>query len=204
MNLEQDWKELPQAGDSDLEALLQPGRIRRLHSHHPLRKIRQLLLYSLIYALLISGFYLVVMALYPAWPVVVCLLIVLTFNAWVIRGAWLLYRDMDASVNSDMPLLTELERHRDALLNWMNLQLRAARYIYPVATTGGFMLGGMLGSEKPLSEFMSKPVVLIALGVTLLVLVPAFIWLAKWMFRKSFGRHLTALEENIRRLRADE
>lgn len=203
MNLEQDWKGLPQAGDSDLEALLQPGRIRRLHSHHPLRKIRQLLLISLVYALLISGGYLVLIALYPVWPVVTCLLIVLAFNAWVIRGAWVLYRDMDASVNSTTPLLNELERHRDALLNWMNLQLRAARFIYPVAATGGFMLGGMLGSQKPLAEFMAKPVVLIGLGITLLILVPASIWLAKWMFRKSFGRHLTALEENIRSLRAE-
>ncbi len=59
------------------------------------------------------------------------------------------------------------------------------------------MLGGVLGSKKPVPVFMSHPVVQIALLICIIVMVPAAYYLAKWLFKLSFGKHLKLLQENI-------
>jgi hypothetical protein len=63
------------------------------------------------------------------------------------------------------------------------------------------MMGGVLGSGKTVGEFMSKPPVLIAFAIILVVLIPACYYLAKWMNRKAFGDHLEKLKANIDQLK---
>ncbi|MCG7859559.1 hypothetical protein MD537_21455, partial [Flavihumibacter sediminis] len=68
---------------------------------------------------------------------------------------------------------------------------------------GGYLSGGILGSGKTIEELMTKPIFVYALPVTMLVLIPICYWLAKWMFNKSFGKHLRSLEGIIHSLEVD-
>lgn len=202
MSIEQNWKKLNEQSDDDLSSLLQPGQIKKLHSVNPLSKIKQLLLFSLVYTVLISGLYIWIMFAFPYWPIIICLLVVLAFNGWVSYTAWQQYKSLQPQVKTEQPLLQEMERHYSSIHQWMDVQMKTAKFVYPVAATGGFMLGGMLGSEKPIGVFMGKPIILIALVIVLIIIIPVCIWFAKWMFNKSFGKHLKVLKKNIDELKA--
>jgi hypothetical protein len=79
-----------------------------------------------------------------------------------------------------------------------------ALWVYPFAATGGFMLGGTVGSEKTVEVFMGDYRVLIALAIMLVVLVPLSYWLAKWMTRVAFGKYVQQIKERIDELETQE
>jgi len=196
MSIEQNWKRLSEQDDTDLSQLLQPGRLKKLHSSNPLQKIKFYLIVSVIWAVLISGLYIYIMLRFPQWPVVLCLGVVLLFTVWSGYKAYVLYKNVNPLVTGNS-LLAEMEKQYEGINAWMELQMRVAVFIYPVAAAGGFMIGGMIGSGKSIAFFLSKPPVIFALIICILVLVPVCIWFAKWLFRKSFGKHLVTLKENI-------
>lgn len=111
---------------------------------------------------------------------------------------------IDTTVSSDSSVLVELKRHYQSITDWLKTQQKVALLIYPISAAGGFMLGGALGSGKPVEIFMRMPSSLIALVIALIILVPACYYLAKWMFTYSFGKHLKALEENIKALEEEK
>jgi hypothetical protein len=76
--------------------------------------------------------------------------------------------------------------------------------LYPVSAAGGFMLGGFVGSGKPIEVFMSKPIVIIILVVTIAILVPICYKLAKWMTKKAFGQYADQLKKNIDALKSGQ
>jgi len=80
-----------------------------------------------------------------------------------------------------------MKRHCESITTWLNNQQKVALIIYPVSATGGFMLGGVIGSGKSVEVLMSKPVVILVLIVTIIILVPICYYLAKWMCNYSFG-----------------
>ena len=94
-------------------------------------------------------------------------------------------------------LQQELKRHFDSISNWIRIQKRMVLFIYPISAASEFMLGGVIGSGKSVETFMNKPVVILALFITILILMPAASYTAKWLFKKSFGKHLDDLKENI-------
>ena len=101
-------------------------------------------------------------------------------------------------------LLQEMERHYQGIQSWMNVQEKAALLIYPVSAAGGFMIGGSLGAGKPIDIVMSKPIMLVSLVVTIAILVPICIYLAKWLNKKAFGRYAAQLKQNIDNLKTEQ
>ena len=69
--------------------------------------------------------------------------------------------------------------------------------MYPVAATGGFMLGGVVGSGKTVEAFLYRPSILIILVITVAIITPVCYYLAKLMFKYAYGRHLKKLKELI-------
>lgn len=201
MNIEQNWKQLNEQGDEDLSGLLQPGKLKKLHSSNPLQKIKFYLLVSVIWSVLIAGLYVFIMYRFPQWPVLLCIGVVLVFTLWAGYTSWQQYKSIHPGTQG-ASLLAEMQKHYDAIHAWMKTQMRVSIFVYPVAVTGGFMVGGMMGSGKSIAYFLSKPPVVVALLVSVAVLVPLCTWLAKWMFRKSFGKHLATLKDNIDTLKA--
>ena len=190
--------------DDDLSSLLQKSTLSKLSSHNPLEKIRKNLLINMIWGVLICAVYVWIISFFRIWQVQVAIGLVLVFSLWALYTAYVQYKNINNSVSSSRSLLDEMKTHYHSISNWMKTQQRVALLIYPVSAAGGFMLGGVLGSGKPVGFFMSKPMVIVALLISIAVLVPACYWLARWMFNYSFGKHLKALNENIKALEEEK
>ncbi|MBK8521741.1 MAG: hypothetical protein WAT20_07790 [Ferruginibacter sp.] len=197
MSIEKTWGELNDPQDNDLSSLLQSSTLPKLASHNPLVKIKKNLLNNMVAAVLICMLYVAVIFYFQIWQVQMAIGLVLIFSLWAVYTTFQQYKQLNTTVSPHSSVLVELKRHYQSITNWMNTQQRVALYIYPVSAAGGFMLGGVLGSGKPVEAFMHKPFVLITLLIAIIILVPACWYLARWMFNYSFGKHLKALKKNI-------
>jgi len=205
MSIEKTWGEINTGNDDDLSKLLHTPKLSKLISHNPLQKIKKNLLINMIWTILICMFYVVVIIYFKQWPIQLSIGIVLIFSIWALYTTYLQYKKIDTSVASACSLLSELKRHLASIANWAKTQQKVALFIYSVSLTGGFMMGGVLGSGgKSIETFMSQPFVWKSFIVCLIVLVPASHYLAKWMFNYAFGKHLNALKENIRALEEEK
>lgn len=203
MNNQQNWKDDLNV-DDDLLKLLQQTKLSKLTSHNPLQKIKRNLLINMIYGVLICFIYLFIIFYFQIWQVQIAISIVLIFSLWALYTAWIQYKKIDTSHPLNSSLLVELKRNYDSINHWIKSQQKVAIAIYPISATGGFMLGGVMGSGKSVEVIMSKPIILIALAITLIILVPACYYLAKWMSNYSFGKHLKSLQQNIKDLEAEK
>lgn len=204
MNIEESWKEINGGEDADLSKLLASANLSKLRPDNTLQKIKKNLLINIWWGLLICILYVFVIIKFQYWQVQAALIIVLVFTLWAIYTAWQEYKKTGVQISPANSMLDELKHHYNSLQRWMDIQLRVALFIYPISAAGGFMLGGAIGSNKPIAVFMGKHVVQIALVVTIAILVPACHWLAKWMFKISFGKCLKQLEQNIQQLEAEK
>ena len=204
MSIEKEWGELNNRQDDDLSSLLHTSRLSKLSSHNPLEKIKKNLLMNMAWGILVCIFYIVIIVYFRIWQVQAAMGVVLIFSLWAIYGAFLQYKQLIATVSPGGSVLSEMKRHYESINRWMKTQQQVGLLIYPVSAAGGFMLGGVLGSGKPVEVFMSKPSILITLLVCIAVLVPACYYLARWMFNYSFGKHLKALNENIKALEEEK
>lgn len=180
-----------------LDALMKEGNFSRLHSKHPLSKLRRTLWISIILAAVITLLYIVMIFLIPVWQVALSLIILAFYNLFIIKDSLKLYRKLPDGVIPDHSLKEELSSHYDGFMQWWHLQQRISIFIYPVAATGGFIWGGMMGSGKAVEDFLYNPAMLTILGITLLVLVPLSYWFARILFQQMYGRHLKKLKQQI-------
>ncbi len=200
MSIEKIWGSINNKQDDDLVSLLHTSKISKLSSHNPMDKIRKNLLLNMIWGILVCLFYLFIICYFWYWQVQVMISIVLLFSLWATYTAYKEYKKITATVSATNSVLNELKRHQHSITNWMKTQQRVALYIYPVSAAGGFLLGGVLGSGKPVHVVMGKPMMYVILLVTIAILVPACYYFARWMFKYSFGKHLEALKVNIKAL----
>lgn len=204
MSIEKIWGSLNEKQDEDLTSLLKVTKLAKLSSHSPLEKIKKNLLINIIWGIVICLFYPFIFYHFPIWQVQISIIIVLIFSVWALFTAIVQYRKMKPEISFNKPLLEEMKRHHESIKSWTETQQKVTLFIYPISATGGFLLGGASGSGKSVEEFMSKPFVIVALIIALVVLVPACYYVTRWMFKLSFGKHLTALKENIKILEEQE
>jgi hypothetical protein len=190
--------------DEDLNSLLQPAALHKLHTHHPLMKLRKSLQINSAWGILITIGYIGVMFITKEWPVILAMLILLVFNSFVIGAGWQLYKNINPYVSGTISLRQEMERHYHSIMQWQNMQMKLSLIIFPVAVTGGFILGGSIGSGKSFDEFIFHAKILWALLICLVIIVPACYWLAKWMFKQAFGKHLDVLKQTIDELKKED
>jgi cation transporter-like permease len=204
MSIEKTWDEINEGGDEDLSSLLHTGTLSKLPSHNPLQKIKSNLLANLIWCVVLSIGYIIIISYFRIWQVQVSLGIVLAFTLWALYEGSVQYKKLNSQVSPAGSLLHELKRHHQSISNWMKVQQQVGLFVYPISAAGGFMLGGVLGSGKSVATFLSKPAAQIALPICIVVLVPAGYYLARWMYKHSFGKHLAALQKNINDLEAEK
>lgn len=204
MSLEQNWNNIQGQEDDDLSALLQRPSLSKLASHGPLEKLKKNLFYNMIIAAVICVLYVVVIFYFHIWQVQIAIGITLIFSLWALYTAYVVYQKINTTISAANPVLAELKRHYEYITTWMKSQQKVALFIYPVSAAGGFMLGGVSGSGKTVEEFMSKPVVWVALLIAIAVLVPACYYMAKWMCKHAFGKHLDTLMKNIEELEQEK
>ncbi len=204
MNIEQNWKAVENHGDIDLTSMMNLSKISHFHSSNPLKTIKKNLLINIIWGTLICMSYIALFIAFPIWQVQVAIFITFVFSVWAVYTAYLQYRDMITTVSFEKSVLEELKRHRQSILQWMKTQLKVALFIYPISASGGFFLGGTIGSGKSIETIMQKFVMWLILLVVLLILTPLCHLLAKWMFKISFGKYLDSLQKSIQELEAEK
>ncbi|HOZ77681.1 MAG TPA: hypothetical protein PLY34_06775 [Ferruginibacter sp.] len=204
MSAEQIWSDMGNDKDNDLSSLIKGARLSGRPSKNPLQKIKQGLLMNIGWGIFISIGYLAVIFYFPVWIVQLCMSVVLMFTIWAVYTAWIQYKKIQLSQTAAGTLLEEMRNHLDSVTGWMQTQQRVALFIYPVSAAGGFFLGAVLGSGKPLEYFLGKPFFIIMLVVCVVVLVPVCYYVARWLFNYSFGKYLRALKQNITALEEEK
>lgn len=194
-DLKQIWEQ-DTNGEDMLEQMLKSKSFTRSAIQTPLEKLKRNLALHIGYAIAITLGYAWVIYYFPLWQVQACMLLLITFNLWGIVKSYDLYKNINLEM-SDANVLAELKKHYHAFSEWKRQSLRAALLVYPFAAAGGFMLGGTVGSGKPVEVFMASPYILIALAIMIVILVPLGYWLAKWMTKVAFGKYVDQLKERI-------
>jgi len=197
MNIKKTWGEINDPADQDLSALLQTTTLSKFSSHSPLEKIKKNLLINMIWTLLICLIYVAIIFYFQIWQVQICIGLVLLISLWALYSAYQQYKHINSGIPEGNTVLDELKRHYQSITDWIYIQQRVALLVYPLSAAGGFMLGGVLGSGKPVEVFMHKPDMLAAMLISILILIPLCWFLAKWMSNHSFCKHLKTLKNNI-------
>lgn len=169
-------------------------------SNHPLWKLRQAIRLNMVFGTIITLGYVVLFPFIGHAVVQAFFALVFVYNVWSIVHTFRLYRRIPTHVPVEHDLLSVLREQAEATTAWMRLHQRSGLIMYPLAVTGGFLLGGIHGSGVPPAQFMAKPHVQIALGISLIVLVPLCHFLVRWMTRAAFGVHVDALRARIAEL----
>lgn len=190
------WVPQEPAYEQHLRAAVQNGA----SSGHPLQRLRRAVRLNLVFAIVITVGYGFLFTQLEHTSVLLLFSLVVAYNGWAITNTLRLYRRMPTNVSALNDLLAELKVQVSATDHWMRLHQRVGLLMYPLAATGGFLLGGVAGSGLEPEAFMAKPGMWIFLGVTLAVLVPLCHVLVKWMTHKAFGVHVEDLRARIQEL----
>jgi len=193
MDLENVWQRKGGTDDS-LNKMIQQPDFSNHHSQLPLNKLKKNLFIGLILAVLITVFYGVLLYFIHIWQVQLALAVAILFNIWIGVDTWKLYRNIQVNVSTTNSLKDELQKNYSGFQKSWRIQERAGLFVYPIAATGGFILGGVDGSGKSAEAFLYNPKMLLVLGVTLLILVPICYFGARWMFNVAYGKHLKKLK----------
>lgn len=203
MKPDEQWRNIEGPLDEDLTALINMNAITRLPSSSPLEKIKRNLLINSLLGMLIVAFYIFIIASFPLWQVQLSIGIVLLFTLWGIYTAMQLFLKINAGVSTNS-CLDQMQLHYNSIHRWMSVQQNIGLLLYPVSTAGGFMLGGYVGSGKPIEVFMGNPIIIIILLALIAILVPLCYKLTKWMTKKAFGQYADQLKINIDALKSEQ
>ncbi|HEX5668200.1 MAG TPA: hypothetical protein VFX73_05300 [Chitinophagaceae bacterium] len=204
MDWEKTWKQLESENKGGLEPYLEHGKQFKKESRHPLHSIRRSLVITSVWAIVISAGYIYLMFRFPYWQLLLGFSIVLLFNFYSVIKGIQLYRSIPANISGNTSLLAEMEKQYHAVLGWISMQKITAIFVYPVAAATGFMLGGMIGSEKPVDLLLTKKFFWISGIIAMVVITPLAHYFAKLLVKYSYGKYLVKLKENIDELRKQE
>ena len=196
MNLEHIWQQ-DQGKDDMLNRVMEKKDFDKNKSKLPLKKLKNNLLAGIVLATLITIAYIILIAFIPIWQVEISLGILITFNLWIMILSWQLYKSIHENTTPTNSLKEELQKNYTAFQKWWRIQERLGLFVYPIAATGGFIMGGVLWSDKSVEDFLYHPSILVILGITIVILVPLCYYGAKWMFNYAYGTHLKKLKQMI-------
>lgn len=193
MNIENIWKQ-SSGSDEALNKLLQQNDFGNLHSKLPLKKLKKNLLMGMIWALLITAGYITIFFFIHFWQVYFSLGVLIVFNTWIMFESWKLYKLTPASITPSNSLKDELTSNYNSFQRWWSLQLKVSLFVYPLAAAGGFIIGGVLGSGKTVEAFLYNYKMIGVLIITVLILMPASYYAAKWVYNHAYGKHLKKIK----------
>ena len=199
MDIENIWQQ-SKGSDDALNKILQQKDFSKLHSRLPLEKLKSNLIVGIIWAAIITAFYIAVFFFVHIWQVNVALGILCFFNILVAMDSWKLYKKINVDFSTTNSLKEELQKNYSGFQRWWRIQEKLGLFVYPIGATGGFILGGVLGSGKSVEAFLYNPKMLIVLIITILILVPICYFGARWMFNYAYGKHLKKLKAFIEEL----
>ncbi len=200
MDLLEVWKKL------ETEKLKQPVKgsvIPPKRSKHPVQKLKSAYLQTTGFA---AVFLLMFIYLFFQFdePLVKggLVLVILSYIFFFIIN-YSMYRKVNIELPVDKNLKTALQHTYHFITDNIKFQERVALFIYPIAATSGFLMGGALGS-KNINSMMQEKAVIILLIVTLIILTPLCFYITRWLYKVSYGKCLRELKEKIDELERSE
>lgn len=194
MNEELEEKDIMNSEAQELQHFINNKCWEKGQSVSPIAKLRRGLVINSAWGIVISAIYVAILIVYPYPIVQISILVVLVFTLWVMFGAYQILKETRNNQIADIPLLVLMKQYHSSIERWMHIQQRMALFIYPISITGGFLIGGVVGSGLTPEAFLSRPYIWLALLICIALLVPASYYLAKWLFKVSFGTHLKNLQ----------
>lgn len=167
----------------------------------PLRILRRNLGYAAASCALLELAYGILLAIYPSWPLNLCLLVLLVFTGWGVIST-LRLRGMVAAPDSPAALLEEMQRYHRLIAKWRRLQPVVGIFVYPFSIVGGGLLGAHLVSHESFESLLHDRVLDVILIVLVIVLVPVTSLLGRAMGQRAYDRYLDDLKKNIDELSA--
>lgn len=202
MDLENTWRDSGR-NDEMLIKIMQQKDHLKLHSKMPLTYLKRSLIVGICWAVLITFIYLALFFYFDVWQVHLSLVILIIFNTVIAIESYKLYRNTNALVSPGSSLTEELKKNYDSFHKWWRIQQRVSLVIYPIAATGGFIIGGMAGSGKPVDDILYNSFNLQILGIAIIIIAPICYFVAKWMFNYAYGKHLKKIKLLIEELEED-
>ncbi len=149
---------------------------------------------GIAFSLVITAFYLYVLAVTPSWILRGGILVLVAFNAAVTVRMIPLVRRL-RQLRMDQPIRQFAEQLLLEFRDWHRFQTYWAGIAFPVSAMTGFFLGGTIGANEPdASVLLMKPKLLITgLGVTL-AMMPLVVRLSRWLWKHSYQNDVNRLE----------
>jgi hypothetical protein len=199
MSIKQIWSDF-KPEQNEISALLSAAEFTKTKSHSPLKKLKQKIALSIVLSILITVLYFIPLYIFTLWTFRLAMIIVLLTNVFLIFKSWQLYKSIEVNISPSASLKKHLQSIHTNFIKWQQLQQKIGVIIFPVATTGGFTLGLVMGSGKELSDFAAKPVIWIVLIITIILFALSGLWFTKKMFKLAYGKQLKSIEQNISEL----
>lgn len=195
MDLREVWKRV------EAEKLSQPvaGAVEvRKTSRHPVARLKRAYLISTAFAMVCLIGFIVLFFKYDEGLIKGSLVLVIAGYIFFFVVNFSTYRKIIVELPVDQSLRKALAHTHDFIADNIRFQERVALYLYPIATTSGFLMGGASGGD--LDGMLQKKVVIIALLVSVAILTPIGFYLARWMYKVSYGKCLIELKGLINEL----
>lgn len=196
MDLREAWKAL------EIDKLQKPvlGAID-LHktSRHPIQKLKYLYKISTSFAIAFLAGFIALLFVFHEPIVRGSLSLVILSYVFFLMTNLSVYKKIKVELPMDKSLKAVLTYTHDFISSNIRFQERVALFLYPVAGTAGFLMGGSVGSGD-IERMLREKVVIIILIVVLAILTPLCYFLAKWMYKISYGKSLVELKVLIEEL----
>ncbi len=193
MNLLDVWKKLEtEKLEKPVLGSASPGK----KSKHPVQKLKEAYLTTTIFAAVFLVVFMVIF--FQTHEVVVRVLMSLVIVAYIFF--FVINLSMFSKIRTPLPVersLREVLYHTHTFISDnIRFQERVALYIYPVAGSAGFFLGASSASND-FDGFLEKKIIYVILAVVLAILTPLCFYLARWMYKISYGKCLIELKRLI-------
>lgn len=186
----------------DFNILLETVDLSKIKSKSPLEKIKKSIRMNLFWSIGISLGLLIL--LFFVSPIVKLLLgLVLAWCIWASLDTLKTLRKLESSMDPSSTLLEYLRAQLSFFLKWKENQEKTALAVYPISITGGFILGAQVAGQQDIWHFLSQKYVLLALGLSWLILIPVCYYTTKFLFHLGFSPFLKQLENTIESLQQE-
>lgn len=193
MELGELWKKL----DSDKLSKPVLGAVHiQKKSKHPVEKLKQSYLISTVFSMIFLAAFVVLFFLFHEWVVRLGLAVTIISYVLFFYFNYNMYRSIKTEVLFDTNLLSALKDTYAFISNNIRFQEKFALFVYPFAGAAGMLMGLAVGGGSA-EKYLNEWVVVVLLVVVPLLLTPPCYFLAKWMYKVSYGKCLIELKERI-------
>ncbi len=196
MELSEGWKKLEEKRLS--KPVLGAVHIQK-KSKHPVQKLKNSYLLTTGFTVLFLIFF-TILFFYFHEPLVKggLALVILCYIFFFVTN-FSMYNKINVVLPIDQSLKIVLQHTYNFIIDNIRFQERVALFIYPIAGTAGFLMGGSVGNGD-IENMMKDKIVIVVLIVVLAILTPLCFYLTRWMYKVSYGKCLKELKERIEEL----